>query len=52
MQTMQDLEFFAEATKSLGRIDPASGTDMQQIVSRVYSLPARVVDKAREAIKP
>jgi len=29
MQTMQDLEFLAEATKSLGRIDPASGTDMQ-----------------------
>jgi tripartite-type tricarboxylate transporter receptor subunit TctC len=52
MQTMRDPDFVAEAQKSLGSIDPVSGVDMQQIVAHVYSLPASVVDKAREAIKP
>jgi len=51
MQTMTDPEFLAEAKQSLGTIDPVSGADMQTIVTRVYSLPSNVVDKAREAVK-
>jgi tripartite-type tricarboxylate transporter receptor subunit TctC len=51
MQTMTDPEFLAEAKQSLGTIDPVSGADMQTIVTRVYSLPSNVVDKARDAVK-
>jgi tripartite-type tricarboxylate transporter receptor subunit TctC len=52
MQTMEDPDFLAEAKKSLGPIDPVSGADMQNIVTRVYSLPLDVVAKARDAVKP
>jgi tripartite-type tricarboxylate transporter receptor subunit TctC len=52
MQTMKDPDFLADANKSLGTIDPVSGAEMQSIVSRVYSLPADVVAKARDAAKP
>jgi tripartite-type tricarboxylate transporter receptor subunit TctC len=51
MQTMTDPEFLAEAKQSLGTIDPVAGADMQTIVTRVYSLPSNVVDKARDAVK-
>jgi tripartite-type tricarboxylate transporter receptor subunit TctC len=52
MATMQDPDFLAEAAQSLGTIDPVSGPDMQRIVSRVYSLPASLVEQARAAVKP
>ena len=52
MQTMKDPEFLAEATQSLGTIDAVSGPDMRTIVTRVYSLPSNVVDKARNAVRP
>lgn len=51
MQTMKDPDFLAEAKTSLGTIDPVSGPDMQAIVTRVYSLPSSIVDKAREAVR-
>lgn len=52
METMKDPDFLAEAKQALGDIDPVSGADMQRIVTRVYSLPASVVEKARTAVKP
>jgi hypothetical protein len=52
MDTMRDPGFLAEAAQALGTIDPVSGADMERIVTRVYALPASVVDKARAAVKP
>jgi tripartite-type tricarboxylate transporter receptor subunit TctC len=51
MQTMKDPDFLADANKSLGTIDPVSGADMKEIVTRVSSLPAAITEKARDAIK-
>jgi tripartite-type tricarboxylate transporter receptor subunit TctC len=51
MATMADPEFLAEATRTLGPIDPVSGAEMQKILMDVYALPADVIAKAREAVK-
>jgi hypothetical protein len=48
---MRDPQFIKEADQTLGSIDPVSGADMQKIVADVYSLPANVIAKAREAVK-
>lgn len=52
MKTMKDPEFLAEASKTLGQIDPLAGPDMQKIISGVYGLPPDVIAKARDAVKP
>jgi tripartite-type tricarboxylate transporter receptor subunit TctC len=51
METMRDPGFLMEATKTLGRIDPLSGPEMQEIIANVYTLPPDVIGKAREAVK-
>jgi len=51
MKTMQDPAFLAEAEKTLGQIDPLSGTEMQKIITDVHALPADVIAKSREAVK-
>jgi len=52
MKTMQDPEFLAEASKTLGQIDPLSGLEMQKIITDVHGLPADIIAKARDAVKP
>jgi len=51
MKTMKDPEFLAEASKTLGQIDPLSGPEMQKIITDVHALPADIIAKAREAVK-
>jgi tripartite-type tricarboxylate transporter receptor subunit TctC len=51
METMADPDFLAEANRTLGPIDPVSGTEMQKILMDVYALPPNVIAKAREAVK-
>jgi tripartite-type tricarboxylate transporter receptor subunit TctC len=51
METMHDPDFVTEARRTLGSIDPTSGPDMARIVGRVYTLPAEIVARAREAVK-
>jgi len=51
MKTMRDPEFLAEASKTLGRVDPMAGPEMQKIIDGVYALPPDVIGKAREAVK-
>lgn len=51
METMRDPEFLADARSTIGPISPVSGADMQKIVAGLYSLPADVIAKAREAVK-
>jgi hypothetical protein len=52
MKTMKDPEFLAEASKTLGQIDPLSGLEMQKIITDVHALPADIIAKARDAVKP
>ncbi len=49
--TMQDPEFLDEAERTIGLIDPTSGMDMQDIIAKVYALPAAVIAQAREAVQ-
>jgi hypothetical protein len=51
MATMSDPEFLDEAKRTLGPIDPISGSDMQDIIANVYALPPEVIAQAREAVK-
>ena len=51
MVTMRDPEFLAEATKTLGEIDPLTGLEMQKIIADLYVLPPEVIAKARETVK-
>jgi tripartite-type tricarboxylate transporter receptor subunit TctC len=51
METMRDPEFLAEAAKTLGRIDPLSGIEMQAMIANVYALPPEIIAKARETVK-
>jgi tripartite-type tricarboxylate transporter receptor subunit TctC len=51
MATMRDPDFLAEASKTLGEIDPLSGGEMHKIITGVYALPPEVIAKAREIVK-
>jgi hypothetical protein len=52
MKTMNDPEFLAEASKTLGQIDPLSGPEMQKIINDVHALPADIIAKARDSVRP
>jgi tripartite-type tricarboxylate transporter receptor subunit TctC len=51
MQTMQDLDFLAEADKAGLEITPVSGEDIQKLVSQVYATPAAIVRKTVEFLQ-
>jgi tripartite-type tricarboxylate transporter receptor subunit TctC len=48
--TMKDPEFVAEATKTLGPLDPASGIKMQERLADVYATPAALIERAKAAV--
>jgi hypothetical protein len=48
--TMKDPEFVAEATKTLGPLDPTSGIKMQERLASVYATPAALVERAKAAV--
>jgi hypothetical protein len=49
-QALQDKELLAEAAKMNLDIDPLSGTELQDIVERLYATPAPVVKRAISAL--
>jgi tripartite-type tricarboxylate transporter receptor subunit TctC len=48
--TMQDPEFLADATKTVGPIDAVSGDDMQKMLGEVYASPPDLIEKARRLV--
>jgi hypothetical protein len=50
MQALQDKDLLAQAKKQRLDIEPISGEDVQALVTKVYSMPANVVAKAKEAL--
>lgn len=48
--TMKDPDFRADATKSVGPIDPVSGVDMQAMLAEVYALPPNIIERARKTV--
>lgn len=51
MKTMEDSGFLAEAARTLGRIDPVDGVEMQQMMTKTYRLPPSIIAKARKAVQ-
>jgi hypothetical protein len=49
---MKDPEFIAEATNTLGPIDPASGIKMQERLAKIYAMPAALIERAKAAVAP
>ncbi|HEV8015527.1 MAG TPA: hypothetical protein VGP48_08320 [Stellaceae bacterium] len=50
MAALKDPDLLADAKKQRLDIDPLSGEDVQALVAKVYSMPANIVAKAKEAL--
>ena len=50
MATLADPELIADAAKSKLDLAPMSGEDMQALVSKLYALPARISERAKQAL--
>lgn len=50
MDALKDKDLLADAKKQRLDIDPLSGEEVQKLVTKVYSIPANVVAKAKEAL--
>jgi tripartite-type tricarboxylate transporter receptor subunit TctC len=50
MAALADKELIAEAAKARLELAPMSGEDMQALVARLYALPARISERAKQAL--
>ena len=50
MEALKDNELLAEAKKQRLDIQPISGEEVQSLVAKVYSMPAAIVAKTKEAL--
>ena len=50
MAATQDPELLAEAQKMRVEVRPLSGEDMQALVTKMYAMPRRIVDRTRKAL--
>jgi hypothetical protein len=50
--TMQDPQFLADAAKMKISITPLSGQEVQDLVTKLYATPRKLVERARTVIKP
>jgi tripartite-type tricarboxylate transporter receptor subunit TctC len=48
--TMKDSAFLADITQLLRKISPASGAEMDELISAAYAQPADVIQKTRKAL--
>jgi hypothetical protein len=51
-ETMADPALLADAQKMRIDIEPLSGGKVQEVVSRLYTTPKDIVERARKAIRP
>jgi tripartite-type tricarboxylate transporter receptor subunit TctC len=51
-ETMADPALLADAQKMRIDIEPLSGAKVQEVVSRLYTTPKDIVERARKAIRP
>lgn len=50
MDALKDPALLAEAQRMRLEIDPISGEDLQQLITQIYSLPANIVQRAKQAL--
>jgi tripartite-type tricarboxylate transporter receptor subunit TctC len=50
--TMSDAQFLADAEKMKISITPLPGTEVQEVIRKLYATPKQFVDRAKTAIKP
>jgi len=48
--TMKDSAFLTDITQLLRKINPASGSEMDQFISAAYTQPADLIQKMRKAL--
>jgi tripartite-type tricarboxylate transporter receptor subunit TctC len=51
MATIQDPDFLADAERTRVDITPSSGEKVQQLVEKLYSMPKRVVERAKDIVR-
>ena len=49
-KTVVDKPFLEQAERQRLPVNPASGAEAEQVIQRIYSFPAHLLDKARQAI--
>jgi tripartite-type tricarboxylate transporter receptor subunit TctC len=50
MAALQDKDLLAEAEKSGFDIGPMSGEDLQTLVAKLYALPPKVIERAKQSL--
>jgi tripartite-type tricarboxylate transporter receptor subunit TctC len=50
LETLRDKELLAEAAKMRLDVEPVSGEELQALVEKLYSTPAHIIDRAKEAL--
>ena len=50
MMALQDKELLAEAQRSGFDIGPMSGEDLQALVAKLYALPPKVIERAKQSL--
>ena len=48
--TMHDPDFLADATRTVGPVDPVGGDEMQKVLAEIYAAPADLIAKARRIV--
>jgi tripartite-type tricarboxylate transporter receptor subunit TctC len=51
-KTMKDPAFLEDAQKQRLDIEPLGGAKVQELIEKVYATPARIVERAKAAVKP
>lgn len=50
MDTYRDKDLLADAAKGRFDIDPLSGEDMQTLVAKLYALPPKILERAKQSL--
>ena len=49
MDALADKDLLAEAQKLRLDVEPTSGVDLQNLVSKIYATPSAIIERARDA---
>jgi len=50
--TLQDKDFLADAERTRIDVAPSSGERVQRLVEELYATPKRIVERAKELVRP
>jgi tripartite-type tricarboxylate transporter receptor subunit TctC len=50
MAALRDKDLLADAAKSRLEIEPLAGEDFQALVAKLYALPPKIIERAKQAL--